>query len=198
MKSQLYIYPTDTVWGIGAPVQSRSLHERIVQIKKADPYRPFSLFYTSFNELMFDFDLPLDLQRNENWWKSLFSMETTVALPKSILRRNIPDWVVDTSKNEHVAIRLNELKELKPLTVNGPISTTSLNFFGGSPLKTLKEALAFSQVNAPDAQVIQPVQLNPSGFPSTVVSMNSSLEFHIAREGRLLKQVKTHLGLHST
>lgn len=71
--------------------------------------------------------------------RTLFQMESTLAIPKQWAKRVIPEWIVYDSPL--VAIRCLELEHITRLVeqAGGPISSTSLNHSGEPPITRLNE-----------------------------------------------------------
>lgn len=196
LKEKLLIYPTDTVWGIGACIDNEALHQKIAQVKRVSDDKPVSILYTSFKELLFDFDLPLNNQRDEHWWLRFFSMETTLALNLKRAKRSIPKWI--THQSPLIAVRLNESPDLQELRGIGPISTTSLNLHGEPPMQDENLASEFTKKYAPEAHFVQSHSQVLSGRASTIVNYSDDDQISFLREGGLIQNVREHLGLSPT
>ncbi len=76
MKAKLFIYPTDTVWGIGGSVFDQDVYHAINQVKKEPDLKPLSVLFSSMQQLQQFIDLP-----QEGNWSEFFKLETTLLLP---------------------------------------------------------------------------------------------------------------------
>ena len=61
----VYLYPTDTVWGIGAPMENQQACLRVEEIKKSSSTKPISLLFSSPHEVLSFLSFPV-------LWTSLF------------------------------------------------------------------------------------------------------------------------------
>ena len=50
-KGRVLLYPSDTLWGLGCDITNKSAVERIYEIKKRDPKKPFILLVNSIQML---------------------------------------------------------------------------------------------------------------------------------------------------
>lgn len=124
LNSSVFIYPTDTVWGIGAHYRDELAHQYIKDIKEDQGRKSFSLVFSSFAMLKQYIDIPNDISDEllENFW----SMQSSLGLKKSLFRVLIPPWISD---NDWVVVRVVENSAITAIlnNIKGPISSTSLN-----------------------------------------------------------------------
>ncbi len=191
-NESIVIYPTDTVWGIGASIYSEEAYKKIAAIKKTTEDKPLSVMFTDVKTLYTSFNFPdfMDV----SWLRNYFKLESTLAVPRKIAKISIPSWV--TGKSDLVSLRCLEWELLKPigLDLNGPFFTTSLNITGEPPIVNYDEALAFQKTHAPDAAFYGESTHNLSGRSSTIVFFRGN-HFEIIREGIKVEEIKKQLKL---
>ena len=194
-EDELFIYPTDTVWGLGCSIYSESGYLKIAAIKKSTSKKPLSIMFNGIDEVAKYFQLPEKL--TTDWLNDFFKLETTLALPLKISRTKLPEWV--TGNSSFVGIRCLESDVIKKIynRTNGPFFTTSLNITGVVPITDLDTALDFQKQHAPSAQFVTTsnMSINPqlSGSSSTLIFLNENFQFEIKREGKKSEEVRIHL-----
>ena len=127
LHGKIFIYPTDTVYGIGCNALNKEAVEKIREIKKRD-MKPFSVIAPSLawiNEhLVADCDL-------------------TKYLPGPytiILRKKNPEFLNYVSNLETLGVRIPKNEFTKEIeTANVPFITTSVNFSGQKPANSISE-----------------------------------------------------------
>lgn len=188
----IFIYPTDTVWGIGSSIYSEKGHERIADIKKTAKNKPLSIMFASAEDILSSFKLPEEMTKE--WLETFFSMETTLGLPLALSKIRIPRWA--TGESSYVSLRCLSLPVVSKIhqDLQAPFFSTSLNLTGEAPITSLEEARNFYQQHAPDA-IFFPGEHSGqlSGTSSSIVFINENLTFEIKREGRKVEEVKEHL-----
>ena len=187
MSDQIYIYPTDTVWGIGANIFSRNAQEKIRAIKKSTLDKPMSILFPGKELLGHFLDYPLP-------WNDLFSLEITFLIPRSWCKEEIPDWV---ATGPFLGIRCLEGDEINSIKEreNAPITTTSLNLSGGGPITTLADAKEFQKAQASDSKLLSFKNHSMSGMSSTIVKVEVENKYEIIRAGTNVEKIKSVLGL---
>lgn len=190
---QIYIYPTDTVWGIGCSIYSENGYDQIAEIKKAPKNKPLSIMFSSIEELTKCFDFPAKI--TPAWLKEFFALETTLGFPLKAAKIKIPKWA--TGDSEFVSLRCLDSDVIKKILeeTRAPFFTTSLNISGEPPIIDSSVALHFQKVHARDAQFIDSLEAHGqlSGAGSTIVFVNEKLNYEIKREGKRIEDVKKHL-----
>lgn len=199
IENRIFIYPTDTVWGIGSGIHQSENYQQICKIKKITPGRPFSLLFSSLDMICEYINIPGKF--NLAWLQKFFQLETTICIPEQFIQNKmIPKWIYQGS--DLVGIRCLELDFFVGLTdlVKGPILSTSLNLTNHNPITNLKDAIEFKNNHAPDAEIWMsngdPVI--PSGHSSTVISLDLKGNISTIRKGIWYDSVAAHLGLLST
>ncbi len=184
--AKLYIYPTDTVWGIGSNIYDEAAFNEIARIKKTSSDKPLSIMFNDLAEMIKSFSFPAGI--NEAWLRTFFQLESTLGLPVHSAQIVIPSWVHHGS--DIVSIRLSEnplLKEIK-----SPFFSTSLNLTGEPPITSYADALAFQKMHAAGAILLGDPTYQLSGQSSTIVFFRNE-NFQIIRAGRMIDQIKSHL-----
>ncbi|TDJ07380.1 MAG: hypothetical protein E2O68_03750 [Deltaproteobacteria bacterium] len=190
MSDQIYIYPTDTVWGIGANINSWKAQEKIKAIKKSSADRPMSVLFPGTSMLKEYVDYPSN-------WDSLFDLEITFLIPIGWCKREIPSWI---TKGPYLGIRCFRNDEIDSIreVENAPITSTSLNLAGGDPIITCEDATSFLENAAPTAEMINLQVHKMSGMSSTIVKVEEKDIYEIIRSGTNLEKIKRALGLPAT
>jgi L-threonylcarbamoyladenylate synthase len=190
-SDQVFIYPTDTVWGIGCSLYSESGHGQIAEIKNTNKNKPLSIMFPSVKDIYESFQFSEEVTLS--WLSEFFKLETTLGVPLANSKIKIPKWA--TGSSEYVSLRSIENETIKKIydEIKSPFFTTSLNRTGEPPLTSLEDAINFQKTYAPNALLYEGGQDQLSGASSTIVFLKSNLIFEIVREGRQVDQVKDHL-----
>ncbi|MGZ3787588.1 MAG: Sua5/YciO/YrdC/YwlC family protein [Bacteriovorax sp.] len=188
----VFIYPTDTVWGIGCGLYSQNGHARIAEIKRVSKNKPLSIMFASARDVYESFEFPEEVSLA--WLEEFFSLETTLGFPLSEAKIKIPKWA--TGNSEFASIRCLESVAVKSIydELKTPFFSTSLNLTGEAPILSMEKAKQFKAQYASDALFFEP-QTNESlsGSSSTIVFLSANLSFEIRREGKRAFDVKNHL-----
>lgn len=189
-NESVFIYPTDTVWGIGASIYSQSAQKNIASIKKTSEDKPLSIMFTDIKALYNSFNFPDFMSLS--WLRNYFKFESTLIIPIKIAKILIPSWI--TGKSGFVSIRCLEHTELKMISekIAAPFITTSLNLTGDEPIVNFKDAKEFQETYAPNAEFIGDISHNLSGRSSTIVIYKMN-QFEIVRVGLKIEEIKKHL-----
>lgn len=196
MNNGLFIYPTDTVWGIGASIESEELTLKILKVKRIDSFRPFSIMFAHEDQLREFVNLPQGF--TSEWLQKFFKLESTLLVPKKWCNQEVGTWI--TGDSAHVGLRCLNFKEIQEIydRIGGPFTSTSLNLTGEEPITESEKAFDFFKLNCPDENFIECKNIVISGNSSTVVMINESSSPKILREGNYVSDIKSHLGLLST
>lgn len=192
VKDDIYIYPTDTVWGIGCSLYSEKGQERLAEIKGTQKNKPLSIMFESAQHVLESFSFSDKI--NLYWLEEFFKLETTLGIPSSKARMNIPKWATGTSS--FVSIRCLENEVIKKIykEISTPFFSTSLNLTGNPPIIKESEAMSFYKQHAPDAHFIQAdLSRDLSGSSSTIIFLDENLNIEIKREGARVNEVKDHV-----
>ena len=189
MNSDVYIYPTDTVWGLGCGIYSKKGRERIIQAKKIEKQRPFSILFDSFSLFNEYFSLPSFM--SQSWMEEFFTMESSLALSIQLAKKDIPPPIYMDSP--FIVVRCLPFSGIKEIIrqTKSPIITTSLNF-SGDDTSILKrdEAWNFHKEHMPDFYFVEDT-VTPSGLSSSIVVFDGK-KFSFLREGVMIEKIKLH------
>ncbi|MEA4956963.1 putative protein YciO [bioreactor metagenome] len=165
------LYPTDTVYGLGANIFDEKAVEKVYNIKNRDYFKPLSVCVSSVPEISLIADTPLDII--------------------NILKKNLPgpftfilykkDPILDyATKNHKIGIRIPESIISRNLTKNFPITTTSANLSGKETLNNPDDII--KQLNKGIDFVID-VGILEQSKPSTVIDLTRKKQ-DILRQGK--------------
>ena len=127
LKGKIFIYPTDTIYGIGCNALDRKAVEKIRKIKQRD-MKPFSVIAPSFDWIKKHCVVDVKLEK-------YLPGRYTIILKKKA--KNFLKWV---SPQETLGVRIpnNEFtKEVQKTKV--PFVTTSVNFSGEKPANEIEQ-----------------------------------------------------------
>lgn len=198
MSDSIYIYPTDTVWGIGGSIRSRSVQKTISKIKKTDVKKPISILFSSIDQIHNFINIKSIF--SNDWLERFFTFETTLGIPKSWWKDESSKWIFGES--EYVAIRFLKLPHVLEICnkETSPIFTTSLNVSGEEVISQDSSARAFFNkyvLPCEEDAIFVSNENKLSGDSSTIVFYDEH-SFRIIRSGKLINQVRQHLELLST
>jgi L-threonylcarbamoyladenylate synthase len=188
----VFIYPTDTVWGIGCSLYSEIGHSKIAEIKKTAKNKPLSIMFASVQDIFDLFHFPEEV--TYLWLEEFFTLESTLIFPVKALKTKIPKWA--TGDSDYVSLRTLNLDVIKEIAseIQTPFFTTSLNLTGSTPITNLEDARVFWQAYSPDAHFLtSKVSMELSGLSSTIVLLEENLDFEIKRNGRRVEEIKKHI-----
>ena len=84
----IYIYPTDTVWGMGASIYLKKAQEQIAEIKKTSGQKPLSMMFYDLDDVKTSFHLPGFMDKT--WLQDFFSLKTILAVDMRRAKIEIP------------------------------------------------------------------------------------------------------------
>jgi L-threonylcarbamoyladenylate synthase len=120
----LIVYPTDTLYGLGADVLSDEAITKVYEAKKRPVGMPISIAVA-------DFDMLASVSRTDPWMLEFIGMflpgPVTVVLPA---RRFIPDVLTGGTGLIGVRIPANDIALQIIRKFDGPITATSANLHG--------------------------------------------------------------------
>ena len=156
------LYPTDTVYGLGANIFNNDAVERIYTIKNRDQSKPLSVLVENMESL----ELIADLNKSskeiiEKWLPGPF----TFILNK---KKIVSPYVSASTK---VGVRIPDYKIARLLAALFPITTTSANLTNEDTLSNPQDIL--KQIGDDIDLVIDVGDLNKAK-PSTVIDLSSS------------------------
>jgi L-threonylcarbamoyladenylate synthase len=172
----IVIYPTETVYGIGANIFSNVALEKVFAIKKRDKDKPVSVAVSDFRMME---DLVYIGEKEKRFIDMFLPGPVTVVLKK---KEKVPGIL--TSGSELVGIRFPAHETtIKLIRLAGvPITSTSANISGENPPKSV------AQIKITADYIIDGGDC--SGEPSTVVDL---VNLKILRKGAKYEEVKVAL-----
>ena len=188
-STMLTIYPTDTVWGLGASVYSREENEMVRLLKGNELDKPLSVLFYDLDHLRDFLTLP-PAWDDDDKLKAFFEWEGTLALPRNTLKSDWGDWIY--AKSVFATVRCLPLDFLRWEGV--PFSTTSLNYQGEEPATTLADARAFAQTLDVPHRLIPDKSLRPSGMASTIFALHKDGRPECWRQGRFYSEIVKAFG----
>lgn len=185
----LTIYPTDTVWGLGAPVHLREANERVRLIKGNGLDKPLSALFHGPDHLREFLTLPPEWDDDDRL-KEFFGWEGTLALPRDCLKSDWGEWIYGGSA--FATVRCLPLTFLRREGV--PFSTTSLNLQGEEAATNLAGARAFARTLNLPHRLITDESIRPSGRASTIFAWIPGGEGECWRKGRFFQEIVETFG----
>jgi L-threonylcarbamoyladenylate synthase len=153
-KGKIFIYPTDTIYGIGCNALDKNAVEKIKQIKKRDKNKPISIIVPSKNWVKENCIVDLDLDK-------YLPGPYTIILKKK--NKEFLSWVSNT---DSLGIRIPNNNFCKKIQKsNLPFITTSVNLSQQPPITKISE-IPKTILNKVDI-IINKGEL--SGRPSTLI-----------------------------
>jgi L-threonylcarbamoyladenylate synthase len=191
-NSTLYIYPTDTVWGIGCNIESEVGFKKIAQIKNTDSDKPLSILFTNKIELeeYVSFEKTID----KTVMYQLFSRQVTLLISNEILKKEMPPYLKEKSNFTSIRFIENSLLTKIRKRAGGPFFTTSLNLTGMPSITDSTEAINFKNTYCPDAIFFElDAKIpRPTGISSTILKLEES-KFKIIRKGNAINEIENYL-----
>lgn len=154
LAGKIFIYPTDTIYGIGCNAMNKKAVEKIREIKKRDN-KPFSVIAPSIKWIEDNLIVDVDLKK---YLPGAYTI---------ILKKKNPDFLSHVSQTETLGIRIPKSEFCDIIRKTGiPFITTSVNFSGEKPANKISE-IPEEIINKVDF-VIQ-AEENLFGKPSTLI-----------------------------
>jgi L-threonylcarbamoyladenylate synthase len=156
LAGKIFIYPTDTIYGIGCDATNQESVNKIKEIKQRDKDKPISIIAPS-----------------KEWIKQHCIINQELDIDKYlpgpytlILKKQDPNFMNHISNTDSLGIRIpnnNFCKQIQK--ANKPFVTTSINIAGESPYTQIKQIP--KQIKNQVDHIIE--QGGLSGHPSTLV-----------------------------
>ncbi len=165
-------FPTETVFGLGVRYDDEKAFEKLVNVKRRPPEKPFTLMCASANDVEKYAFVDEHIKAVIN--KFMPGPITLLLKPKE----NLYPWV--TLSSPTIGIRVPDFKKLQDLIkdVGVPLLVPSANKSGEPPCKNIDEV-----IGAFDSEIYGAVDGKVNGaFPSTIVSLVDG-ECKLIRQG---------------
>ena len=173
----LIAFPTETVYGLGVVFDDRAAYDRLIQVKKRPPEKPFTLMCSDVK------DIKKYARINETASKLIEAFmpgQFTIILKA---KSSLPPWCV--SSEGMVGIRIPDdkvVREMIKLT-GKPLLVPSANKSGQPPLCKDVDVIKVFE-NEIDAIILGESRSNK---PSTIVIVNDD-SVNVARVGKISKE----------
>ncbi len=153
-EGKIFIYPTDTVYGLGCNALDKEAVEKIKEIKGRDKDKPLSVIAPSKNWIKENLIVDLDLDK---YLPGPYTL---------ILKKKDDEFLNHISKNEKLGVRIPDSEFCRKIQkVGKPFITTSVNQSGERPASKI-EKISDSIKNKVDC-IVDEGKLN--GNPSTLI-----------------------------
>jgi L-threonylcarbamoyladenylate synthase len=167
------VYPTDTVYGIGANIFDEEATRKVYQIKKRSYSKPISACVSKIQDIH---KIAYMDKNTEKKVQKILPGPFTIILKK---KENVPSIL--TSGREKIGIRIPDSKVCMELSGQFPITTTSANISGEKIPESLDGILKQLDDNI---DLILDAGLCKHGIHSTVIDMTASPK--IVRKGAIV------------
>ncbi len=176
-QSKVIIFPTDTVYGIGASVYDTKGMDKIYDIKHRDKSKPLAVLCADINQIE---EIAYVTDEARKLINKFLPGPLTVILKSK-------DSIKGTFKGETVGVRIpNYDVALEILKENGPMATTSVNESGMPSINNYNEIVKdYSKLV--DA-IYKPSNCVTSSLASTVVLIKDN-DIKILREGAITSEM---------
>ena len=169
-KGELVVYPTDTIYGLGADIFNEGAVRRVYKIKNRPFSMPLSIALSSIDEINEFAFMNSVAEKVANYF---MPGPITIILKK---KKCVPDIVA----LDKVGIRVPECEIAQEIANEVKITATSANIHGGKNPCTIEEAK--KQLGSEIALYMDGGRL--PCIPSTVVDLSNG-EIRILREGEI-------------
>ena len=164
LAGKIFIYPTDTIYGIGCDANNLDSVEKIKQIKERDKDKPLSIIAPNIDWIKENFIT--NYKELNNYLPGPFTL---------LLKKKNPNFLNHVSSNDRIGIRIPNNKFTKYIQEAGvPFITTSVNLSGEPPAIKLED-IPEKIKNKVDF-IIESQEENLSGKPSTLIIDGKILE----------------------
>jgi len=158
----IILYPTDTVYGLGANIFNEKAVEEVYNVKNRNYFKPMSLCVSSVEKIYL-------IANVLSKYKSLISKKLPGPFTFVFYKTDaIPDYFV---KDHKIGVRVPENNISRELARIFPITATSANLSGEKTLKTPKEII--NQLNK-DIDLVVDIGPLKRSLPSTVVDLTKN------------------------
>jgi len=161
LLDKIFIYPTDTIYGIGCDAEKKELVKKIKKIKKRKQ-KSFSIIVPSKEYILRNF--VITKKGIDKYLPGPYTL---------ILKKKNPEFLKHVSGNRFIGVRIPAHPLTKILQKTGkPIVSTSVNISGEKPAKKIKEI---------NRDILKEVELvidggNLPGKPSVLIKKERAIE----------------------
>lgn len=172
-RGGIIVYPTDTVYGIGASIFNKEAVQKVYNVKERSPLKPLSACVSKIQDIH---KIAYMDKNTEKMVEKILPGPFTIILKK---KKNVPSNL--TSGGEKIGIRIPNSKVCMELSSTFPITTTSANISGEKIPKSLDGIL--KQLDS-KIDLILDAGVCKHGTHSTVIDMTASPK--IVRKGAIM------------
>ncbi|MCC7553322.1 MAG: threonylcarbamoyl-AMP synthase [Methanobacteriaceae archaeon] len=158
------LYPTDTIYGLGANIFNEKAVKRVYEIKKRGFDKPLSILIQDLDELSLIGELSA---KNKEYISNYLPGPFTFILKK---KNTVPDYI--TSNKNNVGVRIPNSTIARSLAEIFPITTTSANLSNEKTLNNPKDILKQLDV---DIDLVLDVGILDSLKPSKIIDLTGSI-----------------------
>ena len=127
-QGKIFIYPTDTIYGIGCDATNKEAVNKIKHLKQRDKEKPFSIIAPSIKWIKNNLIVDVNLNK-------YFPGPYTV-----ILKKKEKDFLNHISSTDSLGVRIPNNSFTKIIQKSGlPFITTSVNIQGEKPITSIRE-----------------------------------------------------------
>ncbi len=167
------VYPTDTVYGIGANIFDAKAVQKVYQVKERSPLKPISACVSKIENIH---KIAYMDENTEKMIEKILPGPFTVILKK---KKSVPSIL--TSGRDKIGVRIPDSKVCMELSNTFPITTTSANISGEKIPESLDGIL--KQLDG-GVDLILDAGVCKHGIHSTVIDMTDSPK--IVRKGAIM------------
>ena len=172
----LIAFPTETVFGFGVIYNNQSAYNRLIEVKKRPPEKPFTLMLSDVNQIA---NYAFVDERAKKLIQKYMPGQFTIILKA---KDNLPFYCV--SKEGNVGIRISDLELVRDLIrqVGEPLLVPSANKSGERPLTKSEDVISIFDKEIDGIIIGESI----SDTPSTIVLVDEVVK--IIREGLIKKE----------
>ncbi len=128
LAGKVFIYPTDTVYGLGCDAENVDAVEKIRKIKKREKDKPMSVIAPSFDWI------------KRNLIVDVKMMEYLPGAYTLVLKKKNKDFLKHVSSGDSLGVRIPDCDFTGEIQKSGkPFVTTSVNLSGKKPANSIKD-----------------------------------------------------------
>lgn len=164
LAGKIFIYPTDTIYGIGCDATNLDSVNKIKELKARDKDKPLSVIAPSVNWIKENFIIDVDLKK---YLPGAYTI---------ILKRKNPEFLKWISSNDSIGIRIPKSSFTKKIQeAKVPFVTTSVNL-SGEPFALTLEDIPEKIKQKVDYIISIDSNEKLSGKPSTLIINGKEIE----------------------
>jgi len=175
----IVIYPTETVYGVGCDPLNREACEKVQRIKKREDNKTLLLLACSLSQVE---DFAGKLSEIPQRLADIFWPGPLTMVIKPV--KDVPDYLLGRSQGIAFRVTSNPIAASLASEFGRPLTSTSANLTGKTPMLTFEETL---NIFGDNADIVLENSESLHGKPSTVVDLTSK-HLAIIREGSISRK----------